>query len=471
MSKPTILCVDDEKVILVGLKEQLQRAFQGEYSIEVADCGEVALEIIEDLMKLNIDVPLVIADQNMPGMKGEDLLANVHTLLPNTLKIMLTGQASAEAVGTAVNRASLYRYISKPWELDDLFLTTKSAIRSYFQDKSLEENNNLLRKAQEELIQINAELEQRVDLRTSELATALNNLKAAQTQLIDAARSAGMADTAVSVLHNVGNVLNSINTSVAIVDERIRYSKLGGLEKLSELLQQERVNWGDFLSNHKRGKHIPDFVSLLADNWGEDKQFYLDEIKGLAKNILHIKNVINTQQSISVAVGMTEETNIEAMLDDAIALSIIEEQKDATEIVRDFSQLKKKVIIDRVKVTQIVVNLIKNSIDSVMESDVQNKQLTICLRDHDDDHLIIQIIDNGIGIALDNLTKIFSFGFTTKIGRRGYGLHSSANSAHEMQGSLKAESEGIGKGATFNLILPHIPNETQEPGFMGRLKG
>ena len=137
MKKPVILCVDDEQMLLVSLKQQLKHQFGNDYQIETAEDGIEALEIIEDLLEEGIDLPVVISDQLMQGMKGDELLTQIHALVPKTLKILLTGQAEADAIGKAVNSANLYRYIAKPWEPTDLNLTVMEAIRRYFQEKKL----------------------------------------------------------------------------------------------------------------------------------------------------------------------------------------------------------------------------------------------------------------------------------------------------------------------------------------------
>ncbi len=159
MRKPAILCVDDEKIILNSLKEQLKRHFGNDYAIESLESGEEALEVIEEYLEDRVDIPLVISDHIMPGIKGDEFLTKVHEMSPKTLKVMLTGQADAHAVGSAVNSAKLYRYIAKPWEHGDLTLTVKEAIRSYFQDKKLEEQNTILQAMNEELTQLNTAYE------------------------------------------------------------------------------------------------------------------------------------------------------------------------------------------------------------------------------------------------------------------------------------------------------------------------
>lgn len=154
--QPAIIIVDDEKIILNTLKAQLKTNLKNDYTIEMAESGEEALEILDELISDGIEIPLVISDQIMPGLKGNELLKSIHTKLPKTLTVLLTGQADAEAVGNAVNSAKLYRYIGKPWDETDLLLTVKEAIRSYFQDKDLESKNV-------ELKDLNIELKKKVE--------------------------------------------------------------------------------------------------------------------------------------------------------------------------------------------------------------------------------------------------------------------------------------------------------------------
>ena len=187
MSTSVIICVDDEPFVLESLKEQLKRNLGDNYYIEVAESGEEALEIVEDLQEEGIEIPLIISDQIMPGMKGDELLIQLHSRHPKSLKIMLTGQSSTEAVVNAVNAANLYRYIAKPWDETDLSLTVTEALRSYAQDRQLAEQNEALQKINQELEQLNASLEQKVTERTAELANAEGELRgifAAMTELI-----------------------------------------------------------------------------------------------------------------------------------------------------------------------------------------------------------------------------------------------------------------------------------------------
>jgi two-component system sensor histidine kinase/response regulator len=156
-----ILCIDDEVIVLDSLKEQLQSEYS-DYMIEIAESGEEAMEIINELIEDKTELPVVIADFIMPGMKGDKLLEKIHTLIPNTKNILLTGQASIEGVGNAVNKANLYRFIAKPWDKEDLILTVKEALRSYDQEKTIIKQNT-------ELKELNTNLEKKVELRTKEL--------------------------------------------------------------------------------------------------------------------------------------------------------------------------------------------------------------------------------------------------------------------------------------------------------------
>ncbi len=144
MSQPVIICVDDEQTILDSLKIELKQAFNDQYLIETTESGEETLELIEELLEEQYEVPLIISDYIMPKMKGDELLKRFHLLSPSTRKVMLTGQADIEAVANAIQYAKLYRYLAKPWNNKDLILTVSEAIKSYFKDKQIAEKNNEL---------------------------------------------------------------------------------------------------------------------------------------------------------------------------------------------------------------------------------------------------------------------------------------------------------------------------------------
>lgn len=276
----------------------------------------------------------------------------------------------------------------------------------------------------------------------------------AQKRAATLSRAAGMAEVASNVLHNVGNILNSINTSVILLEDKNTSSKLASLVDLAHLLDKHQTDLATFLETDKQGQNIPKFVTLLAQEWQQENKFFAKEINLLLKNVTHVKNIIMMQQSLSQIAGVTEEVSISELLENSIVINKLAYERTSIRIVRDYETIP-PVTINKVKLFQILVNLVKNAIDSLLESKNAVKQLSIRLKSKDDDHFMIQISDTGIGILSENLTKIFSHGFTTKKTGHGFGLHTSALYAKEMGGDLIAESKGVELGATFTLILPY----------------
>ncbi|MGC1244934.1 MAG: response regulator, partial [Spirulinaceae cyanobacterium] len=225
MSKPAIICVDDERIVLVSLRDQLTQHLGNEYDIELAESGEEALEVFAELTEEKVEVPLIISDQIMPGMKGDDLLVVIQNQHPQTLKIMLTGQASAEAVGKAVNQANLYRYITKPWQAEDLKLTVKEALNSYEQKKKLAEYSRTLEKKVEERT---TELQQK----NQELAQTLQELQATQQELIQSEKMAALGQLIAGVAHEINTPLGAIKASISNIANALAKS----LQQLPQLL-------------------------------------------------------------------------------------------------------------------------------------------------------------------------------------------------------------------------------------------
>lgn len=178
MSKPVIICVDDEQTILDSLEIELKKSLGNEYLIETAEGGEEALELLSELLQEEYEVPLIISDHIMPGIKGDELLKRIHELSPKTLKVMLTGQADLETIRNAIKYAKLYRYIAKPWQTEDLKLTVKEALNSYFQEKKLTEQNAQLQ-------QMNQVLEQLTHAQSS-LIAQLHEKENRLTQFLEA---------------------------------------------------------------------------------------------------------------------------------------------------------------------------------------------------------------------------------------------------------------------------------------------
>jgi PAS domain S-box-containing protein len=272
-------------------------------------------------------------------------------------------------------------------------------------------------------------------------------------KLVAASRQAGMAEVATSVLHNVGNVLNSVNISTSIISETLQKSKAAHLADVVALIQEHSENLGEFVMRDPRGKHLPMFLAALANHLAVEKNSMLKEAEALKQHIEHIKNIVAMQQSYAKVAGVTELVNVVDLVEYALRLNWGSLERHNVQVVRHFDPSLPEITVDKHKVLQILVNLIRNAKRACDESGNQEKILHVTLN-HDSEHLKISIADNGIGIPPENLTRIFSHGFTTMRGGHGFGLHSGALAAKEMDGALTVHSDGLGKGAAFTLELP-----------------
>lgn len=272
-------------------------------------------------------------------------------------------------------------------------------------------------------------------------------------QMLAMARQAGMAEVAASVLHNVGNVLNSVNTSAGLLSEKITNSKLNRLEELSQLIKAHGDHLADFLAHDAKGKALLQYIDMLSQQWVNEKNDLLHEAYILLKNINHIKFIIDMQQNLSKASQVMQVVDIEDLIDEVLLITSLANNVKGI-VVEKYIKKIKPILIDKIKLLQILVNLINNAKESLVQADKNEKLLKIAVSKNTENRLIIKITDNGMGIPKKNLAGIFAYGFTTKQEGHGFGLHTSALDAKEMGGKLIAESEGVGKGATFMLDLP-----------------
>ncbi len=278
-------------------------------------------------------------------------------------------------------------------------------------------------------------------------------LESANRQLIEATRQAGMAEVATGVLHNVGNVLNTVNVAANILADRFRDSKVTSIYKVCALLRENSADLPSFFTNDPRAAKLVPYLTSLADTLDQERTETMAELSTLLKSVDHIKDVIWMQQSYASVAGMVEPLNLPETIEDAIKLSTNALQRHSIHVIREFAQTG-PVRAERHKVLQILVNLINNAKRAMETKEPSQRHLTLRIGFGDTGIITVKVIDNGIGIPPENITRIFSHGFTTKKDGHGFGLHSSANAAKQMQGSLVAESDGVGKGATFILTLP-----------------
>ncbi len=324
--------------------------------------------------------------------------------------------------------------------------------------------------ARRELAQIalraaNAELESRVAARTHEVTMKNEQLEAevarrAQAQaaleemhkeLASVSRAAGMAEVATSVLHNVGNVLNSVNVSSGIVSDTVRRSKVVGLTKLSALLAQEDV--ASVLATHPKTQQVSGYLAQLGTALAADQTNIVKELESLQRNIEHIKVIVSRQQAHAKGSGgLMELLSLEALVQEALALRATSYAKHRLKVECHFEAMP-LTMVDRHKVFQIVLNLLSNARHAVEGRDPGAGRIMVSVR-RDGDDACLEVKDNGCGVPSENLSRIFNYGFTTKKQGHGFGLHSSACAAMEMGATLTCKSAGIDHGAAFMLRFP-----------------
>jgi len=224
MSKLVILCVDDEPMLLESLRQELRETFGQDYRVELADGGMAALEVVDELEAEGVEIGLVICDYIMPDLRGDELLRLMHQRLPTTPKVMLTGQATIEAVANAIKYARLYRYIAKPWEQEDLRLTVAEALHSYRREQELAEQYRRVMQLNQALEQVNHTLEQRVTQRTQALTQALTDLQVAQESVIRAEKMAALGQLVAGVAHEINTPMGAIQASISSLNAALERS-------------------------------------------------------------------------------------------------------------------------------------------------------------------------------------------------------------------------------------------------------
>jgi PAS domain S-box-containing protein len=284
----------------------------------------------------------------------------------------------------------------------------------------------------------------------TERRQADEELEEVNKQLLVASRHAGMAEVATNVLHNVGNVLNSVNVSASLVAERIKKSKCARLGQLAALLKAHAADLAGFLAG-PQGKHLPEYLEELAGNLADERDSAVEELTALRGNVEHIKEIVAMQQSYARRGGLTETVDLRVLVEDSLRMNEGAFHRHGVTIVRDYRDVP-PIEVDKHKVLQILVNVIRNAKYACHEA-TGEKTVTVRIRPGNGS-VLLSVIDTGVGIPRENLERIFSHGFTTRADGHGFGLHSSALAAQALGGTLEAESAGPGQGATFTLTLP-----------------
>ncbi|MGQ0667844.1 MAG: ATP-binding protein [Nitrospiraceae bacterium] len=343
--------------------------------------------------------------------------------------------------------------------------TVRGALVSFHDVTELDRMNSQLREANSELglsrVQI-LEKNQELEKTNSSLHVEMNERKKAEAereklhqQLMHASRQAGMADVASSVLHNVGNVLNSINVSTDTLIKTLKKPMVGDVCRIASLFNEHQDNLQEFLTADPKGKQIPGYLGLVAESLSGSHQTIQSELDSLVKKVDHIKQVIMSQQDIARAGTVREAVSAEELMEQALMMAMPEPEKYRIEVVREYGHVP-KFMTDRHQVLQILVNLITNAKNAMVEYPGQSHRLSLRVGAAADGKgsVQLQVADTGRGIAGENLPRLFTQGFTTRKAGHGLGLHSAAIAAKGVGGAIKAHSEGEGRGAIFTVDLP-----------------
>jgi signal transduction histidine kinase len=277
-------------------------------------------------------------------------------------------------------------------------------------------------------------------------------LETMHKQLVEASRRGGMAEVATNVLHNVGNVLNSVNISTGLVIESVKQSRASSLARVVALLQEHAHDLGTFITHDSRGKHLPAHLAQLSEHLLAEQAANIRELDSLRQNVEHIKEIVAMQQNYATFGGVKEMINVVNLVEDSLRINAGALSRHHVEVIREFETVP-PLNVEKHKILQILVNLLRNAKHACQDSERADKRLTVRVT-HGEGRIRISVIDNGVGIPRENLIRIFNYGFTTRKGGHGFGLHSGALAAKEMDGSLTVHSDGVGQGAAFTLELP-----------------
>ncbi len=277
----------------------------------------------------------------------------------------------------------------------------------------------------------------------------LNRLNITYKKLVDHAQREGIADIATNILHNIGNILNSISVSVHLMEECAKSAVTEDIIRAGRLLQENMDRLEEFISEGGKGKKLMKFYLSLGRTAEKMQNQILYNLNRLKTKTAAINEAVSAQQSYAGADARLEELYVETILTDALKLN--QDDLDKFEIEVEKNILSNfKVVVNRAKLFFILFNIISNAKDAMTAALVREKRLSVSMYE-DDTGKYVKISDTGIGISEDLLSRIFEYGFTTKPGKYGFGLYSCASYIAEMGGSIWAQSDGEWKGAAFIL--------------------
>jgi two-component system sensor histidine kinase ChiS len=438
-----VLVVEDSQVY--GARYRKALASLG-WSYEILSDGAEAWQ------RLQMRRPQVLLlDWNLPGMDGPTICRNLRRQEGRNyvFVILVTSNDRLEHVVAGFD-AGADDYMTKPFEAAVLQAKVRVGLRISELEQRVERKVELLAEANAKQSALIASLQEKnrlVSQRTEEL-------RETQRQLLETAHRAGMAEVATSVLHNVGNLLNTAATSSAVISEVVGCSRLATFGRILDLLDANAAHLPAFVEGDPRGQRVVEFLHEVHAVLGLERQTIEGKLRSLVESHDQIRQIIALQQTVAGVVGVRDSIAIPALIDDASKLFVDSFKRHDIDLVSDYAPDIPEITIEKSKALQILLNLLRNARDAVSVMARDNRQVRIQVTRPSADQVAIAVADNGVGIGPEHMKRMFNFGFTTKADGHGFGLHGCANLAREMGGTLSAKSDGEGCGATFTLTLP-----------------
>lgn len=419
------LVVDDSQMVreMVSgmLKEQGMTVFM---ATNGAEGYAVLLEHV-------CEIDMVITDLEMPVMKGDELCYKIRKEMGlKDLPVIFLTAIPDRGVLINLFKAGANDYLIKPFVKEELIARLK----------------------------VTKELLQSLGDEVAARKRVLKDLEKSKALAKAHLQAAGKVEFANTVLHNVSNVLNSVNVSCAQVDNFLSGSRLGQLLIALRLLDKHKDDLADFLTNNSKGKQLPNYFRLVSDILEEEYRQLVEEVKEMHKKIGLMKEIVDTQQKHAVSDRGLGVYSLETIIDESLKVNAALISSFEVEVTKDFDP-EENVYIHQVEFTHILINLFKNAVEAMRE--VSPRRLTISGEHNDSGRYILEISDSGCGIDPQHMARMFSHGFTTKEGGHGFGLPFCERSIHEMGGDIEVRSDGLGKGTTFVLTMPVMPEQPE----------
>ncbi len=504
MDRLVIICVDDETIVLESLRAELREVQDRNYQIELANSGSEALELLEELQGEGYQIPVVISDHIMPGMRGDELLTQVQERSPRTLNILLTGQADVAAIANAINRAGLYRFIAKPWQREDLCLTVSKAVESFLQDRQLaaktlqlERTVIQLQDKEQQLEEANRTLEQRVQERTQELSQALADLQTAQETMIQSEKMAALGQLIAGIAHEINTPMGVIRAAIGnlttateralqdlpLLYQRLSPERLADFHQLLEITQEceplssrEERQARRALIQTLETQGIPDAdtrarqlvtmglteitphtLALLQDPEQERILTVASNLTILRTSSADVRIASEKAAKIVFALktyahqdssGHKTHADLAESID--LVLTLYRNSlKQGVEVLKHYSPELPQILCYPDELNQVWTNLIHNAIHAMEGQGTLEIRLT-----PQPESIQIEFTDSGRGIPAEVQQRIFEPFFTTKASGEGSGLGLSIvrQIIDKHQGTLDFES--YPGRTTFKLTLP-----------------